>query len=68
VDAQLVLGAAPLAVLGTFLVVLSAIDLVNRERAQIVGGSKLVWGVALLAIPVGPIAYLWFGRKRAQRR
>lgn len=67
-DAQLVLSAAPLAVLGMFLVVLSAIDLVSRERPQIVGGSKIVWGVALLAIPVGPIAYLWFGRKRAPRR
>ena len=67
-DAQLVLGAAPLAVLGTFLLVLSAIDLANREPSQIVGGSKIAWGIALLVVPVGPVAYLWFGRKRVPRR
>ena len=67
-DAQLVLGAAPLVVLGTFLLVLSAIDLANRDRAEIAGGSKIVWGIALLAIPVGPVAYLWFGRKRRTPR
>ena len=67
-DAQLVLAAAPLAVLGTFLLLLSVIDLVNREPSQIVGGSKIAWAVALLAIPIGPVAYLWFGRKRAPRR
>lgn len=62
------LGAAPLATLGAFLVVLSALDLAKRERSEIVGGSKVAWAIALLAIPVGPIAYLWFGRKRPPRR
>ena len=66
-DAQLVLASAPLAVLGTFLLVLSVIDLANREPSQIVGGSKIVWSVAMLAIPIGPVAYLWFGRKRTHR-
>ena len=64
-DAQSVLAAAPLAVLGTFLPVLSAIDLADRDASQIVGGSKIVSGGSLFAIPVGPIAYRWSGRKRA---
>lgn len=66
-DARLVLEAAPLAVLGTFLLVLGAIDLSDRDASQIVGGSKIVSGVSLFAIPVEPIAYRWFGRKRAPR-
>ncbi len=44
--------------------VLAAIDLVGRERAEVTGGSKMLWAVGLLLVPVGPIAYLWFGRKR----
>ena len=63
-DAQLVLAAAPLAALGGLLMVLAAIDLVGRERAEVTGGSKVLWAVGLLLVPFGPIAYLWFGRKR----
>ena len=66
-DAHLVLGVAPLAVLGTYLLVLTAIDLANRDSVEVAGGSKIVWGIALLVMPAGSIVYLWFGRKRTPR-
>jgi hypothetical protein len=67
-DAQLVLALAPVAVLGGLLQVLAAIDLLGRERDEIAGGSKVPWAVGLLAVPVGPIVYLWFGRDRRRKR
>lgn len=66
-DAHLVLGVAPLAVLSTYLLVLTAIDLANRDSVEVAGGSKIVWGIALLVMPAGSIVYLWFGRKRTPR-
>ena len=36
-------------------------DLVRRPAAQ-VRGSKAVWAVGMLVQPVGPLAYLGFGR------
>jgi hypothetical protein len=65
VNAELVLASAPLAILGTFLLVLSSVDLAKRDPSQIIGGSKIPWSIAMLAIPIGSIAYLWFGRKRS---
>lgn len=66
-DAHLVLGVAPLAVLSTYLLVLTAIDLANRDSVEVAGGSKIVWCIALLVMPAGSIVYLWFGRKRTPR-
>ena len=48
-------------------VVLTAIDLANRDSVEVAGGSKIVWGIALLVMPAGSIVYLWFGRKRTPR-
>ena len=62
------LALAPLAVLGGLLQVLAAIDLLGRERDEIVGGSKVPWAVGLLTVPVGSIVYLWFGRDRRRKR
>lgn len=67
-DAQLVLAIAPLAALGGLLQILAAIDLVGRERDEIVGGSKTPWALGLLVIPIGPIIYLWFGRSKRPNR
>lgn len=60
---QALLAAAPLAAIGGLLALLSALDLAHRE-ARDVSGPRAVWAVALLAIPFGPVAYLWFGRRR----
>ena len=61
-DAQLALAAAPMALLGTLLFLFTLLDLVHRPATQ-VAGPKLAWGFALLILGLGPIAYLWFGRK-----
>lgn len=61
-DGQLVLALAPLIVLSGLLQILATVDLVRRERVEIVGGSKKLWALGLLVLPVGPIAYLWLGR------
>lgn len=67
-NAQLVLSLAPLAALGGLLLLLAGIDLAGREKAEVVGGSKLLWAIGLLLVPIGPIVYLWFGRNRRQVR
>ncbi len=41
----------------------AAIDLVRRPAEQ-VRGPKLLWAPALVVQPVGPVAYLLFGRVR----
>ena len=61
-DSQLALAAAPLVTLGTLLFLFTLLDLVHRPAAQVVG-PKLAWSFALLILALGPIAYLWFGRK-----
>lgn len=68
VDAQLLLAIAPLAVLGGLLQLLAAIDLIGRQRDEVIGGSKVLWAVVLLAVPIGPIAYLWLGRDWQPKR
>ena len=67
-NAQLVLSLAPLAALGGLLLLLAGIDLAGRERTEVVGGSKPLWAIGLLLVPIGPIVYLWFGRNRRQVR
>jgi hypothetical protein len=62
-DDQLVLAAAPLVVLSFLLLVFSALDLVSRPASQVTGGRKAPWALVMLVGTVGPIAYLWFGRK-----
>lgn len=41
----------------------AAIDLVRRPAEQ-VRGPKVLWAPALVVQPVGPVAYLLFGRVR----
>ena len=36
----------------------------RKRPAELVRGPKLLWGPALSVQPVGPIAYLVWGRKR----
>ena len=36
----------------------------KKRPAELVRGPKLLWGPALSVQPVGPIAYLVWGRKR----
>jgi hypothetical protein len=62
-DDQFVLAAAPLVAIGGLLALLGFLDLSRREPKD-VNGSRIIWGIALLAIPLGPVAYLWFGRRR----
>jgi hypothetical protein len=50
---------------GTIEVVLTTVaivDLARRPRAQ-VRGSKLLWLVGCFIQPIGPVAYLRFGRR-----
>ncbi len=62
-DAQTVIAGAPLLVLSTFLLVLAAIDLARRPSAAVSGGHKPPWVLALLVPAIGPVVYLWFGRR-----
>jgi hypothetical protein len=62
-DAQLALALSPLIVLGGLLLLLSGIDLARRSNTEVSGGSRVPWAIWLLFIPVGPITYLWFGRR-----
>lgn len=41
---------------------IAARDLARRDRNE-VRGSKVAWAAALVVQPVGPIAYLLFGRQ-----
>lgn len=59
---QVLLAAAPLAAIGGLLALLSAIDLTHRKASD-VAGPRALWAGALLAVPFGPVAYLWFGRR-----
>lgn len=65
---QLVIAAAPLVAIGGLLAAMAFVDLIGRERMEVSGGWKAPWVVAILVIPVGPIVYLWFGRKVRPRR
>jgi hypothetical protein len=67
-DAQLVLALSPLIVLGGLLLLLSGIDLARRPSSEVSGGSRIPWAIWLLFIPVGPITYLWFGRRMRPNR
>jgi len=40
------------------------VDLVRRPRAQ-VRGPKALWMMGLFVQPVGPVAYLALGRRKA---
>jgi hypothetical protein len=45
------------------LTVAAAVDLARRPSAE-VRGHKAKWWPALLVQPIGPVAYLIFGRRR----
>ena len=57
--AAVVLGGAVELVLTTF----ALADLVRRPSAQ-VRGPKALWALGSVVQPVGPIAYLLFGRRQ----
>jgi hypothetical protein len=67
-DPQLALALSPLMVLGGLLLLLAGIDLTRRPNTEIWGGSRIPWAIWLLVIPIGPITYLWFGRRIGQNR
>jgi hypothetical protein len=53
----------PLAIAELALVVYCLVDLFRKDR-QVRGDSKLLWAVIVLVIgTLGPLAYLFFGRK-----
>ncbi len=53
----------PLAIAELALVVYCLVDLFRADR-RVRGGSKLLWAVIVLVIgTLGPLAYLFFGRK-----
>ena len=53
----------PLAIAEVALVVYCLVDLFRKDR-QVRGDSKLLWAVIVLVIgTLGPLAYLFFGRK-----
>jgi hypothetical protein len=54
-------------VVGAVEVVLTAVALVDlaRRPRELVRGPKALWAVGTLVQPVGPIAYLALGRRRA---
>ena len=50
-----------LAALG--LTIFALIDLLSVPAGDVRGGSRFVWGVVILALPViGPVLWLWLGR------
>jgi hypothetical protein len=51
------------AVVELFLTTRALVDLARRPGAE-VRGPKLMWFVACFVQPIGPIAYLRFGRRR----
>ncbi len=53
----------PLPIAELALVVYCVVDLFRKDR-QVRGDSKLLWAVIVLVIgTLGPLAYLFFGRK-----
>lgn len=55
----------PILVIGIILVTIAMVDLVKRDKSEIRGGNKILWGgVILLISTIGPIIYLTVGRKK----
>lgn len=53
----------PLVLVDIGLIVYALIDLFKRDR-QVRGGSKLLWALIILIFStLGPLAYLFFGRR-----
>lgn len=62
-DQQLLLLAAPIAVVQLSLLVLALRDLVRPAR-RVRGDSKLLWGIVIVVIGLlGPILYFTVGRE-----
>jgi len=62
---SLALIVLPLLLLQLILVIVSIIDLVNRDTSTIKGESKILWALIILFIStIGPILYLTIGRKK----
>lgn len=54
----------PILVISFILIGVAMIDLIKRDKSEIRGGNKLIWGVVILFIStVGPIIYLTLGKK-----
>ena len=47
---------------------IAASDLARRPRVEVRGGSKVTWAAAFLVQPIGPVAYLLFGRQQTEAR
>lgn len=61
VDFKLIM---PILVIIFILVAVAMVDLVKRDKSEIKGGNKIVWGAVILFISiVGPIIYLTLGKK-----
>ena len=58
------IGIAVLAGVEVVATSIALVDLVNRPR-ELVRGPKLAWGLGCAVQPVGPLAYLTFGRRKA---
>jgi hypothetical protein len=56
-------GITVLAATEIVLTTLAAVDLVRRDKSA-VRGRKLLWWPVLTVQPLGPVAYLKWGRKR----
>lgn len=63
--AQLIALALPVLAVQLGLMVLALRDLLRPDR-QVVGGSKLLWGlVIVLGEMIGPVVYLLVGRRES---
>jgi hypothetical protein len=57
-------GIAVLAGIEVIATSIALVDLAQRPR-ELVRGPKLAWGLACAVQPVGPLAYLALGRRKA---
>lgn len=54
----------PVLIIGAILIGIAMMDLVRRDKSEIRGGNKFLWGAVILGISiVGPIIYLTVGKK-----
>lgn len=54
----------PMLVIGVILIVIAMIDLFNRDKSEIRGGNKILWGAVILLLSgIGPVLYLTVGKK-----
>lgn len=60
------MGKVLLALAALGLTIFALIDLAGVPASEVRGGSRFVWGVVILLVPVaGPLLWLWLGRAPA---